>query len=1104
MLAVVDAIDTSGANAANSILISPDVISNLAINVGGTVYVNSSNFGAVFSKSNISAANSINSALNYVSIQIGPISNVVIITSTVPNSEKDSLVFDAAGAIISTNTPFRFTKSLKSIGRYKITNGGSNYRIGDEVDFGPNPLGTYGQHAAAVVANVAPSTGAITRIDSANTRIRGTGSVSSACNEVVGVSTFFTQDLSIGSKIDINTESKIVASIVNDTLLTVGTTFTYTASNRKIGVYDRWPLGGYGYEQNNFPSVTVTSATGSSASIEIDSLIGDGEEISGTGFGANGQITSIDVIDPGAGYEYIPFVSVSGGDGTGKANADIENSFIITEGRWTTSDSILSSFERKIQGEDFYVDYSYVISSQIEFTKYKSLLKQLLHPVGLVNYAYYNKQNIIELTDVYVERIIETSISGRVNVSNGSALVVGTNTKFNIANTLSIMSIGSSIAVNGESRRIESIVSNTNLITTSNISNLSIINAGSGYSNGYLVFANGGGQVTSLTITNAGSGYENGTVTFTGTDESIAAVANVEVFAANGALRTLTFVSGGLYAKTPIALPDTNPHRVLYANGIIITNRGQGYSNGWLQFSGGSPLRDANVRLIVHPNTTINTVQIIDSGLYQTNPTLAVPNTSPNVVISSVSVTSKGNGHSNGVLTFSGGDPARAAIVAVETFAPLSAQVVSIAANTNSYGVNGFIQFSSVDGSNTGANARVYVNSAGGIVNVTVLNRGLYRSTPIATANVGNAVFTLTMLPMDGQIRKITIIDPGLYSSTPTATLNTTPTSISYITSNTVANVYTGTNLANGYLIFSGGVAVRSANATYQVFPANGVINLQSIVITDVGLYRTPPTTATPNVTQVSITELLINQGGSGYVNGNVVFSTSQGTSNTPANCVVTVNASGAIISSVINGIGLYSNASDIIVVGVLNPATATLQTPTTVANFRIEYNANTANSPNLIITTIANTGQTAVVSVAANSNSYTNATFTLNSVANTQTTTVIGVGFTRQNTAANVIVEVYNNSSGLMPEGTVNGAIRKVTVNSNSVLQGAGKYYYTPDATPNSAGSGAIISFNPVSWYETVNAQSAIIISTTNMPTIITESGYIDETEQGNVLEIE
>jgi hypothetical protein len=91
---------------------------------------------------------------------------------------------------------------------------------------------------------------------------------------------------------------------------------------------------------------------------------------------------------------------------------------------------------------------------------------------------------------------------------------------------------------------------------------------------------------------------------------------------------------------------------------------------------------------------------------------------------------------------------------------------------------------------------------------------------------------------------------------------------------------------------------------------------------------------------------------------------------------------------------------------------------------------------------------------------------FTITPVANDQTNAVITVGFTGRNTAANALVEVYPG----------NGAIRKVTLNSNSVLQGVGEYYYTPDVAPNSAGSGAVITLNPVSWYQTANAQTAII----------------------------
>ena len=99
MTVVVDNIDTSGANAANSFKVSPDVISNLSLNVGGTVYVNSSNFGAVFAKSNISAANSIANAFNYVTLTVGPISNVKILSSTVPLTEKNSTFLDQVNTV---------------------------------------------------------------------------------------------------------------------------------------------------------------------------------------------------------------------------------------------------------------------------------------------------------------------------------------------------------------------------------------------------------------------------------------------------------------------------------------------------------------------------------------------------------------------------------------------------------------------------------------------------------------------------------------------------------------------------------------------------------------------------------------------------------------------------------------------------------------------------------------------------------------------------------------------------------------------------------------------------------------------------------------------
>jgi hypothetical protein len=78
--------------------------------------------------------------------------------------------------------------------------------------------------------------------------------------------------------------------------------------------------------------------------------------------------------------------------------------------------------------------------------------------------------------------------------------------------------------------------------------------------------------------------------------------------------------------------------------------------------------------------------------------------------------------------------------------------VVSIAANAGAVAVNSYITFSGgsagagdLTTGNTAANARIYVNTAGYIVNVTLLTAGSYANTPVATANQGNASFTITM-----------------------------------------------------------------------------------------------------------------------------------------------------------------------------------------------------------------------------------------------------------------------------------------------------------------------------------------------------------------------
>jgi uncharacterized protein len=977
---VVDGIDQTGINSANSFIVSTDIVSPY-----GSTVLSSANYA--FANSIAVTSPNVNTriidVLGFQTLSVGPITNVKVLltsgaTPTTPILDAFGAPYGAAGAGL------RSPKSLRSVGRISVSNTGSGYAIGDEIIFGVNPPGTYGEAAAATVEAI-NLTGGVVTIGMANTRIVGTATVTATSSAVGGTGTRFLTDLRIGDKIDINNESRIVSSISDNLTLSVTSPFTYSAANKKIGVFGRHPKGGINYTQNSFPSVTISSAGGVGANISIDSLVSDGESLLASGIGQPGEILSIQVLNPGSGYEYIPIITITGGSGTATANAEIERSYLSSPGRWTTSDSIISSTERKLAGQDYYVDYSYVISSQIEFYRYKQILKDLLHPVGFVNYADFNKSNTIDLTDVSVSTInVATdgqflTLAGTVNVGNGRITVTGTNTKFNAAVSRGVITSGSRIAVNGEIRTINSVVSNTSLLVSSNVNNIFVANAGSGYSNGFLVFANGGGTITSLSILNTGSGYESGNVVLSNADEAIPAIATV-VANVTGHLESVTLVSGGLYSGVPIALPASDPHKVLYANSITVTNPGAGYSNGFLSFTGGAPLRAANVSVEVYnSNGAIRTLTVNDSGLYESNPTAATPNSSANVVVANVfsNAIDVGGGHSNGIIIFSGGGSAnRSAQVSVEVYSS------------------------------------------------------------------------------NGAVRNYKILDSGLYSSTPTAVLNTTPRSISTIAANTVT--YNGVSLANGNLVFTGGNPVIDAVATYEVYASNGVI--RSITITNPGLYRTTPNVTT-NTVATSITEVFATNGGSGYANGFIVFT--GGGANSVANVSAVVNGTGAIVRTVINNTGLYANGNNITVLSVLNPATGLAQSPTIPAAFRISYNANTSNAANLIATTSANVRYTANVTITANSNVVTNAAFTMSGVSNTETVAVIDVGFTGTNTAAQSSIEVYPS----------NGAIRRVTVST------PGEYFYRPDVTPNTGGTGAVIRVNSVGTFsQTANGQEMII----------------------------
>lgn len=226
--------------------------------------------------------------------------------------------------------------------------------------------------------------------------------------------------------------------------------------------------GGLGYKKFEFPPLSITSANGTNANVEIASIMADGEELRGiTVSGAvAGEILSIKIIDSGVGYANVPGVFLSTkGDGSAIAFANIRNTLIEVPGRWSTTDSLLSSQENVLQGRDYYIDFSYVISSKVEFNRYKSLLKNLLHPAGLVNFSVFETSNVINSNVVFstTDSNVTKQIAGTASVNANSVIVTGTNTFFDTMNTAGTLSIGDTIIVNNETRTIVSIAGETSM-----------------------------------------------------------------------------------------------------------------------------------------------------------------------------------------------------------------------------------------------------------------------------------------------------------------------------------------------------------------------------------------------------------------------------------------------------------------------------------------------------------------------------------------------------------------------------------------------------------------------------------------------------------------
>ena len=408
----VSSVNLTSNNSANTFRIFSDVISDID---PANTYINTASYGLTGSYTgNVNTV--IRHTFSSVSFSnIGEISDVTI--NSVLNQFLTNPIFDVQSANISIanigstigNTTV-YIESYGSLGKTIIHDGGTGYSLGDELVF-TNVPGSYGLGAAAEVTRVSTG-GAIEKIEFVPMKITGTANVFTVNANVIGTGTLFESELLSGDQIMVNNQVKLVDTIYSNTLMSVNSVFSSDSVEKPVRLYGLYLIGGQNYEQNKLPTVTISTSGGSNANVQVEAIMGDGEQFTAS-IGSNvfGSITETIIIDPGEGLKSVPGLDFSAyGDGNAEAEATINSMIEELPGKWIGQKGLLSSSYMKLQGKDYYIDYSYVISSTVEFKKYKKILKDLLHPAGLITYS-----EVLRVSDFAPQEIQEIKVASEIS-----------------------------------------------------------------------------------------------------------------------------------------------------------------------------------------------------------------------------------------------------------------------------------------------------------------------------------------------------------------------------------------------------------------------------------------------------------------------------------------------------------------------------------------------------------------------------------------------------------------------------------------------------------------------------------------------------------------
>ena len=148
--------------------------------------------------------------------------------------------------------------------------------------------------------------------------------------------------------------------------------------------------GGTGYDQSFLPVANVISSNAGAygANVQVTAVLGSGDILYSSDT-AQGAILSFDILKRGSRYATPPTLNLTQfGDGTAQAVATIITGSFTSPGRYLNDDGHISSYNF-IQDRDYYQKFSYVVKVRQSLDKYRTVLKNLIHPSGMKLYGQY-------------------------------------------------------------------------------------------------------------------------------------------------------------------------------------------------------------------------------------------------------------------------------------------------------------------------------------------------------------------------------------------------------------------------------------------------------------------------------------------------------------------------------------------------------------------------------------------------------------------------------------------------------------------------------------------------------------------------------------------